>query len=1149
MDYSQLLKQVVNTAGGISDNRPMTIEKILCVLISHIHRSEDGSFAAFKRFMARFNVDAQTLVKAFDAHIQSCNCTPLDGKYLERILSYAEEYSQQNNIPVVLANAVLWFALENCNSALELIFAQSGISLSKENISAFKPADILSDSLEYEARPTITNETDTSAQQPARKIVIEGAATPETLPKAENEKAPDKTETSIAKLIAETKKIQDVLLSSVFGQDNAVSVFATGYFQSQLLAITDKKRQKPAATFLFAGPPGVGKTFLAEKIAETLNLPFLRADMSEYSTADAAVEFCGSDNVYKNGKCGNITGFVEKNPRCVLLFDEIEKAHISAIHLFLQMLDAGRLRDNFTDNEVSFKDAIIIITTNAGRTIYKETDATDFSGLSRKIILKSLGNDINPSTGTPYFPAALCSRFASGNVVMFNHITAHNLRSIAKREVLRHAENFKREMGINVEIDELVHTALLLAEGATADARTVRGRAEAFFDDELYELFRLVDGTACSIDKIRTIKFSVNLPESDSEIVSLFKNTECSNIVLFSKNTEKYTDLQSQLFNITAFSEVDKAAKHIKENDVKMVFVDLMSGVCEAELDYLNIEDAQSDARDFMKWMLEAFAEIPVYLIESAERKYSVEEKFSFIRQGVRSTVDFSDPSNVKQTVEKLCGIIHQQDSMNALAKANKLVSYNTSQRLVEDSTVAEIGLFDFQLKVAVDAEDSGNILSNVSKPDVKFDQVIGADDAKEELKYFVEYLKNPKKFIGTGVQPPKGVILYGPPGTGKTMLAKAMASESGVTFISAEGNEFLKKYVGEGQERVHELFKIARKYAPSVLFIDEIDAIAKERKGGDNSSGAEATLTAFLTEMDGFKKDPKKPVFVLAATNFDVEPGSSKSLDPALMRRFDRRLYIDLPDRKAREKYLDMKIGKNKLFNISQEMKDNIAMRSAGMSPAQLESVAELALRMALRTGKTSVTDDVLEEAFETFNSGEEKHWDISQLERTARHEAGHAFLCWHSGETPSYLTIVARSNHGGYMQHADNEGKALYTKDELLAKIRTSLGGRASEIVYYGEREGLSTGASGDLNSATNIAKHIVCSYGMDEKFGLATCNEAVMSDAVRDAVNSILSEEMKKAILIITENKNRIDRLVTYLLEKNHMTGDEISSILSE
>lgn len=948
----------------------------------------------------------------------------------------------------------------------------------------------------------------------------------------------------VAELVDKVKKVREDLLNAVFGQDNAVSVFTSGYFQSEMLAKTDKSRVRPRATFLFAGPPGVGKTFLAETAAKVLNRPFMRFDMSEYSDKEANLEFCGSDKVYKNGREGNVTGFVDKNPECVLLFDEIEKAHINIIHLFLQMLDAGRLRDNFTDTEVSFSDAIIIFTTNAGKQLYENSESGDFSDISRKTVLKALQKDVNPETGVPYFPAAICSRFASGNVVMFNHIASHNLRDIAKREVLRRAGDFEKEIGIGVEIDEKVFTALLFAEGGAADARTVRSRSETFFDDELFELFRLIssDKVSGNISGLEKICMDLELP-GDAEIRSLFVSAEKPVVLVFGDNAD--------VGDAAVFVQsVEDAAATLKKKDVRLILIEPMYGA--ADSDYLNAEDIQSASREFFRYVRENHREIPIYILQNNGVELTEEELISYTKAGVRGIVGKS--SNVEEEIAVICENLHQQMSMNMLAKANKVVSFETAQSIEKGGKIAHIKLFDFKMNIALDPEDGENILSNVSKPNVKFGDIIGAADAKKELRYFVDYLKNPKKFLGTGVKPPKGVLLYGPPGTGKTMLAKAMASESDVTFITAEGNQFLKKYVGEGADKVHELFRTARKYAPSIIFVDEIDAIGKERRGGEQGAGSEETLTAFLTEMDGFKNDPSKPVFILAATNFDIEPGKAKSLDPALMRRFDRRVYIDLPDREDREKYIRMQIAKNAAFVLSESEIDNIAVRSTGMSLAELESVIELALRMAIRDGNFKVTDSIFEEAFETFNSGEKKSWEISQLERVARHEAGHAFVCWKGGECPSYLTIVARGDHGGYMQHADNEGKAIYTKDELLAQIRTSLGGRAAEIVYYGEDNGISTGASGDLVSATRTARNIICAYGMDKVFGLAvidsqTASSGELAAEVRAAVNTILDAEMESAIKLIRENKAVIDELVSVLMKKNHLNGEEIDAILSQ
>ncbi len=961
----------------------------------------------------------------------------------------------------------------------------------------------------------------------------------------------------MAELVDEVKRIRNELSADVFGQDNAIDVFVNGYFQANIREMVDSNRFRPRATYLFAGPPGVGKTFLAEKIAQSLKLPFMRFDMSEYVDKEANLEFCGSDKVYKNGKEGNVTGFVAKNPKCVLLFDEIEKAHLNVIYLFLQMLDAGRLRDNYTDNEVSFTDAIIILTTNAGKKLYEDSESGDFSGVSRKVIIKALEKDINPVTNTPFFPSALCSRFASGNVVMFNHIGAGSLRAIAEKEIRRNAVNLQNSTGISFDIDDRVFTALLFSEGAAADARTVRGRAESFLNDEFFELLRLVASSksATDVKSIEKVNIKLDLSGAKQEVSSLFKYENLPSILVFAE--EKTVELcRSQLadFEIIGADCYDSAVKALEDKDIGLVMVDVKCGASAESLRVLNIEDTDSEAGKFCEYLNLYKSGLPVYVVEDGSYTLSDEERTSFIRKGIRGFLSMLENSN--EFAERVIGIssdIHQQACLIGLARQNKLVSYKSSQSVSTDGKVAEIKLYGLGLAVAVDSEDSENVLSAVSKPNVKFDEVIGAEDAKKELKYFVEYLKNPKKYMGTGVKAPKGILLYGPPGTGKTMLAKAMASEADVTYIATEGNQFIQKYIGEGPEKVHEMFRTARKYAPSVLFIDEIDAIAKERRGtsGGNSM-AEDTLTAFLTEMDGFKNDPSKPVFVLAATNFDVTPGGEKSLDPALMRRFDRRVLIDLPKKEDRLKFLKMKIASNKALDISEGQIENIAVRSTGMSLAEIDSAIELALRSAIRNSVTKVTDELFEEAFETFNNGETKAWDISQLERVARHEAGHAFLCWLSGETPSYLTIVARGNHGGYMQHADNEGKMIYTKDELLAKIRTALGGRASEIVYYGENDGISTGASGDLVAATHTAKQLLCSYGMDDGFGLSAVetSASVYSEQVtqiREATNIILREQLELAVKDIYENKSKVDALIAELMIKNYMSGEEIDRVL--
>ena len=960
---------------------------------------------------------------------------------------------------------------------------------------------------------------------------------------------------TVARLIDRVKRMGETLSRTVLGQENAVSVFTEGYYQSEILALTEENRTKPRASFLFAGAPGVGKTFLAEKTAELLGLPYKRFDMSEYSGREAPLEFIGSDKVYKNGRRGSVTGFVLKHPCCVLLFDEIEKAHANIIHLFLQMLDAGRLRDSYEDEEVSFTDAIVIFTTNAGRRLYESADGADFGAVPRKVVLKALLEDLNPETGAPFFPAAIGSRFASGNVVMFNRMSAHVLREIAKRELLTRAASFEEKFGVRVRFEEEVFSALLFAEGGSADARTVKSRAGQFFDAELYELFRLLGAkkAAGSVEAVEEISFTVELPADRREITGLFACEGRPEVLLVaSRQTAEACERACEEVDYRLAQSAGEAKRVMRERDPVFALLD-MSFQLRREGSYLNIEDMESTARELFWLIRENYGDLPVYLLQTDGLELSPEEDQSFLRLGACGVIRLEAGSgtfakSIRETVRSL----HQQACMTELARTSRLVVFETAQQIFDGGRRAGIKLFDFEMTLAVDAGDDGQILNKASRPDVTFDQVIGAEEAKRELSYFVDYLRDPKKYIGTGVSAPKGVLLYGPPGTGKTMLAKAAAAESGVAFLAAEGNQFLRRFVGEGPQSVHEIFRTARKYAPAILFIDEIDAIALDRSQNETTHSA-SVLTAFLAEMDGFRSDLAHPVFVLAATNCDASPGS-RVLDPALLRRFDRRIFVDVPDRAGRAAYIRRRMAETGALKISEEAMQDIAVRSTGMSLAELASVIELALRSAVRSGASLVTDELFEEAFETFNNGETKKWDSRELERTARHEAGHALLCWRGGETPAYLTIVARGGRGGYMQHDDREGKGLYTKRELLSDLRTALGGRAAEILYYGEEDGLSTGAASDLDKATALATRILCSYGMDSQFGPSTVDPRIqttteLSSLIWASVNELLREELRNALRILRENRGALDALVERLLAKNHMTGKEIESVLRD
>ena len=989
-------------------------------------------------------------------------------------------------------------------------------------------------------------------------------------------------EMSLAFLPDLTNRIRHMrakLLSTVYGQDHVVHAFTEGMFAAEVLAASDEKRVRPRAIFVFAGPPGVGKTFLAEQAAMALDIPFKRFDMTCYADHQSYMGLIGFEKSYHEAKKGTLTGFVRSNPHCILLFDEIEKAHANTINLFLQILDAGRLNDRFLDEDISFKDAIIIFTTNAGSSLYDGAARENTAGISRSIILEALNTEINPQTGRQYFPQAITSRMATGWPLLYNHLQAHHLEKISSGELSKLCGLFEKQYGIKVKYDDSVPTSLLLQEGGLADARTLRAQTELFFKTEVFKICRLwgEDHFSSALNRIEGISIVSQIHDLPDSISDLFYDKEKPEMLLYAPQSlaEEFKKKHSQ-YTVYITQNIEEALSIAGEKDIRLALITLTTKSVTtssypllqkpyyslesrtislqetANFDYSPITDsAISDGNRLFKNLRERLPDIPLYLLETEDFSIDPELELSFIRAGARGKLKIrnNDFSVFDDELSSICRELYIQKVAARLANERKMVSFETVPRLRSSGKEIEIRLSNYTIKRAVSAEDSGSVLDDIEKPDTRFSDVIGAQQAKDELQFFIEYMKNTKRFSAQGLKPPKGILLYGPPGTGKTMLAKAMAGECDVAFIPTVASSFVTKWQGSGSESIRSLFQKARRYAPSIIFIDEIDAIGRKRGQSNSGHGEEMALNALLAEMDGFSVDPKRPVFVLAATNFEVEEGKSGMgvIDPALSRRFDCKVLVDLPNEDEREAFIRMALSKIKIHSISDEMVKRIASRSVGMSPSWLSSVMEMANRIAIKAN-TVLDDNALDEAYETVVHGNQKIWGIEYLERVARHEAGHALMNYLSGNTPVYLTIIARGDHGGYMEHSADESGPILTKRELLNRIRTALGGRAAELAYYGAEEGLSTGASSDLRHASRIAVAMIQSYGMDEEYGLFVGEtDPANNPEVREKIKMVLASEMKRAVEDVEANRSRIDRLVEQLLKKNKLTASEIEACL--
>ncbi len=445
----------------------------------------------------------------------------------------------------------------------------------------------------------------------------------------------------------------------------------------------------------------------------------------------------------------------------------------------------------------------------------------------------------------------------------------------------------------------------------------------------------------------------------------------------------------------------------------------------------------------------------------------------------------------------------------------------------------------------------------------VTFSDVAGADEAVEEVKEIVEFLKEPKKFQALGARIPKGVLLLGAPGTGKTLLARAVAGEAGVPFFSLSGSDFVEMFVGVGASRVRDLFRQAESQAPCLVFIDELDALGKTRGSSPISNDErEQTLNALLVEMDGF--DPNSGVIIIAATN------RPEILDPALMRpgRFDRQIVVDRPDVMGRQKILEVHARKVKLDSAVDLAV--IARRTPGFVGADLANIVNEAALLAARRDKKGVSMKELEEAIDRVMTGLERRrrgMTMREKEIVATHETGHALAGYFSpGNDPVHrISIIPRGvGTGGHTLYLPEEERMLYTKDEIVARITSLLGGRAAERVVYGH---LSTGASNDLEVATRLARHMVTRYGMSDVVGPVSLEEE-SSNFLRDPffkpartygeetqqsvdseVRELVSSCEKRAVEIIATHRGQLERIRSVLMEKETIDRDEFEKLMAD
>ena len=930
------------------------------------------------------------------------------------------------------------------------------------------------------------------------------------------------------------------LLKEIKGQDISVEKTIRALFDAELdhPSIED---HRTLSTLFFFGPSGTGKTFLAEKIAEYLGYDYMLFHMEQYAMKGDEISLIGSDRQWRNSRRGDLPTFIEKcrDNKHIIVFDEIEKADLQLLNSLLSAIGQGVMHDQYSNIDVHLNNSILIFTSNAGRSLFADT-SIKFSTITQSVLMDALKQE-RRSDGTSVFSPEFCSRIMASNVITFDHLSVSDLNNIIKNSQKKAINTLKEKHDLKIKLDNRLSLISIFHVGKT-DARVANEYSIKLIKNEIFEMSKFYKDF--DIDDVSNINFEVDFNNIDKEIKSYFvRNKKVKIGVIGDKKVVNKFNSNSKDYEIIHIQNEDDLKACLKNNIFEYYIDPFFGGIEEKSL---SITDYNSKGIKYLYEIVDNDGDVPVYILENDSIEISDTDKTSLILDGVKRIVNNTNIEgfrrNILQTIEE--DYLEQQ--INTLTQKGFIIDFKTKQNISKDGGTLTITLYDFKKYMAYDIESQNLMLKQADIPDTKFDDVIDCEEAKQELKYYINYLRNPIEFVLSGARVPKGVLLYGPPGTGKTMLARAMAGEADVNFISTTAADLLGQKVGEGEDNIRRLFAKARKYAPTIIFIDEIDAIGKKRSGVANDS----VLTALLTEMDGFKQNTKKPVFVLAATNYGIKDRNSEisELDNALIRRFDSNIYVNNPNKEGRQKFIELYLDKKNIKNIKKGTINTLTNCTVGQSLAIIENILELAYRLARRENK-EITDDTLLMALDQYQNGEIKQRNPEDMEKTAIHEAGHAFVSYLCGIIPAYITIEARGNYGGYVAREDSN-ESTRTITDLLNIINVCLAGKAAQEVLLGKEVSLNTGTYLDLRNASDIALDIACSLGVDDKLLTLDVGDILSSPysaEYMDKANIILNEQNKYVLSIIKQYKKEIKALASLLLEKGHLTKDDLLSFI--
>lgn len=938
----------------------------------------------------------------------------------------------------------------------------------------------------------------------------------------QNFKAMNQCKNRSVKSVKVTQSLQKELSNRVIGQRNAIDGLCDGYLASCI-----HRNEGPRMIYTFAGPSGVGKTYSANNFAELLNevehsgYTFSTFNMEHFTQKGDSMKLMGSGSQYTDASLGLLTNMVRSQPRHVFLFDEIEKAHPNVIQSLLSILDSGKTVDSTSYEKVDFTQTIIIFTTNLGQDLFTKNNQNH-----QVNVFDVLRTSKNSQTGQSLSPEFV-SRLSKGYPALFSSLKVNHFIKTAESILIDDEATLS---GITFNWPDNFSSFLLKSLSPEINMRLIESALSDLQANILQKTIPFLD------DNKENITINVNINDNLLE-----KNT--TKILVLDDDPRVFEATNSSLSNedIVLCSNINDIPHALEKFRPSTVLIDVNTLDNNSFSEFVDQLTLKNPQLIIFTYQLEGDLKDPAYNCNHEE----IREHFFL------NLVSLIDELSAMFT--RVNHYIETETSLDKMRNKNQMLTYSVSVDMPVESI--EVTFHDLRTKQLVHTEDlrEGDLFSH-STPNSKLADVVGLDRAKKRLNDVIGWLKQPSKLNNFGVSVPAGYLFAGPPGTGKTLLARAVAGECDLPFFAVSAAELSTPHHGGTTQNIKKLFNTARKYAPAIVFIDEIDAIAAARTAGSSGAAQDANLTvnALLTEMDGF--DDKSQIFVLAATNHP------ERLDSAITRpgRFDETIYCDLPNKEARKVFFN-RYAKQHNLNWSEAALLNLVALAQGMSPAEIQQVLKEAIQFSV-SNDVQLSEDIVENAMirvrfgspseHLFLSGDEKR-------KTAYHEAGH--LLAHHFLFPrqhiDFITIEPRNQALGFVATRQPDEYESYSKITIMHRLQMLLAGRVAEKLCTGSADEISTGASNDIEKATQLAMYAVYQGGIEPSVGplnvgmLTRYEESDLLANAQNAVKRWIDTAEQDIETLLSDNYKLLEVIAETLIDKESLMGHEISTLLDK